>query len=95
MEGESYINELFRLGVELSFDDNPDNFKKWVSDNADYIADAQERGTEPYFVRDNKMDINASQWLSDERYTYYRKLKSDHYYYDVECNEQGWLSTMD
>lgn len=31
----------------------PENFKQWVRDNADNIASARERGTEPYFIRNN------------------------------------------
>ncbi|MCM1439007.1 MAG: toxin glutamine deamidase domain-containing protein [Roseburia sp.] len=33
--------------------DYPDNFKSWVSDNADNIEAARQRGTEPYFIRNN------------------------------------------
>lgn len=35
-------------------DDVPDNFKKWVTDNKERIANAKEKGTLPYFLRDNK-----------------------------------------
>lgn len=34
--------------------DVPDNFKKWVGDNSERIARAEERGTLPYFLRDNQ-----------------------------------------
>lgn len=33
--------------------DVPDNFKKWVIENQNRIALAEERGTLPYFIRDN------------------------------------------
>ena len=33
--------------------DVPENFKKWISDNADRIEKANYRGTLPYFLRDN------------------------------------------
>lgn len=35
--------------------DVPDNFKEWLSDNEERIATAEERGTLPYFLRDNKV----------------------------------------
>ena len=31
----------------------PDNFKDWVREHAEDIADARDRGTEPYFIRNN------------------------------------------
>lgn len=34
--------------------DVPANFKKWVEDNADKIDEMREKGTEPYFIRNNK-----------------------------------------
>lgn len=37
----------------------PENFKQWVRDNADNIASARERGTEPYFIRNNADIINS------------------------------------
>lgn len=39
--------------------DVPDNFKEWVERNQDRIAKAEERGTTPYFIRDNKDVVNA------------------------------------
>ncbi len=32
----------------------PDNFKKWVGDNGERIARAEEKGTLPYFLRENE-----------------------------------------
>ncbi|MDR2139779.1 MAG: hypothetical protein LBP50_09560, partial [Tannerella sp.] len=34
-------------------EDVPENFKKWIAANRDRIARAEERGTTPYFIRDN------------------------------------------
>ncbi|MDR1881622.1 MAG: hypothetical protein LBR26_02425 [Prevotella sp.] len=34
--------------------DVPENFRKWVADNAGRIERAEQRGTLPYFIRDNK-----------------------------------------
>ena len=34
--------------------DVPDQFKEWVGNNEERIAKAEERGTLPYFLRDNK-----------------------------------------
>ena len=33
--------------------DVPDNFKKWVNDNQERIEQAKDRGTEPYWVKNN------------------------------------------
>ncbi len=37
----------------------PDNFKQWAAQNKDRIARAESRGTQPYFVRDNRERIKA------------------------------------
>lgn len=34
--------------------DVPDNFKQWVKDNEERIAKAKQKGTEPYFLKDNE-----------------------------------------
>ena len=33
--------------------DVPDNFKDWISQNAERMSLAEQRGTEPYFIKDN------------------------------------------
>lgn len=40
-------------------EDVPGNFKEWVSENADKIAKARERGTLPYFIKDNKTYVGG------------------------------------
>ncbi|MDR2292475.1 MAG: hypothetical protein LBE11_03275 [Prevotellaceae bacterium] len=40
--------------------DTPDNFKKWIIDNKDRIAKAEERGTLPYFIKENKNFVSIS-----------------------------------
>lgn len=37
----------------------PENFTSWVQDNDSRIAAAQQRGTLPYFVRDNRKAVNS------------------------------------
>lgn len=37
----------------------PENFSLWVQNNASRIAAAQQRGTLPYFVRDNRKAVNS------------------------------------
>jgi hypothetical protein len=39
--------------------DVPNNFKQWVEDNKERIAAARERGTEPYFLRDNAQQVDG------------------------------------
>ena len=47
LEGKEYTPET------PAITDYPDNFKEFVRDNADNINKARERGTEPYFIRNN------------------------------------------
>lgn len=37
--------------------DIPQNFKEWIRDNEDRIKAAEKRGNLPYFIRDNKDDV--------------------------------------
>lgn len=46
---ESSVNEVTDL---------PDGFKDWVADNADRIEAAGKRGTQPYFIRDNREAVD-------------------------------------
>jgi hypothetical protein len=43
----------------------PDNFKKWVVRNESRINKAEEKGTQPYFIRDNK-DIVSTVFKDNE-----------------------------
>lgn len=38
--------------------DYPDNFKQWVSEHREDIAQSRDRGTEPYFIRNNAIAID-------------------------------------
>ena len=38
----------------------PDNFKQWAAQNKDRIARAESRGTQPYFVRDNRERVKQA-----------------------------------
>ena len=38
--------------------DVPDGFKQWIGTNSQRIADAEKRGTQPYFIRDNRNTID-------------------------------------
>lgn len=53
MSHDNWKEELRQLADKHQITDYPDTFKSWVSDNADNIAAARERGTEPYFIRNN------------------------------------------
>lgn len=44
--------------VETKQEEIPDKFEKWVKDNEEKIAQATEKGTLPYFVKDNKTAVN-------------------------------------
>ena len=49
--------------------DVPENFKKWVTDNADRIEKANNRGTLPYFLKDNATFAGISENMNTKRYT--------------------------
>lgn len=53
MNRDNWREELQKYADAHQITDYPDNFKSWVNDNADNIAAARERGTEPYFIRNN------------------------------------------
>jgi hypothetical protein len=46
-------------------DDVPENFKNWIDDNEERILSARERGTLPYFLRDNEDKVDEI--LTDEQ----------------------------
>lgn len=52
LRGEKYTPKGKRIK------DYPENFKDWVRENEDNIAAARERGTEPYFIRNNAAAID-------------------------------------
>lgn len=58
LAGEDWRGELARLKRGREITSYPDNFKSWVRDNADNIQAARDRGTEPYFIRNNARAIN-------------------------------------
>jgi hypothetical protein len=58
MSHDNWQEELKRIADKQRVTDYPDNFKSWVTDNADNINAARERGTEPYFIRNNASVID-------------------------------------
>lgn len=52
LEGEEYTPET------PAITDYPDNFKEFVRDNADNINKARLKGSEPYFLRDNRAKVD-------------------------------------
>lgn len=58
LRGEDWRGEMKRLAKGREIKDYPDNFKNWVAEHADDIAAARERGTEPYFIRNNAKVID-------------------------------------
>lgn len=57
MDKDDWRGELQRYADAHRIKGYPDNFQSWVNDNADKIADARRRGTEPYFIRNNAAAI--------------------------------------
>jgi hypothetical protein len=58
MTHDNWQDELKRAADEKRITDYPKNFKDWVRKNADNISAARERGTEPYFIRNNAQRID-------------------------------------
>lgn len=58
LNGEDWRSELARLRRGREITTYPDNFKAWVTDNAANIQASRERGTEPYFIRNNAQAID-------------------------------------
>lgn len=52
LRGEKYVPRGKRIT------DYPDNFKRWVSEHKEDIAQSRDRGTEPYFIRNNAIAID-------------------------------------
>lgn len=53
LEGKDWKGELKRRADARMIKDYPEGFKDWVSEHADDIKAARQRGTEPYFIREN------------------------------------------
>lgn len=58
LKGEDWRAELERLKRGREITSYPENFKSWVRSNAENIAEARARGTEPYFIRNNATAID-------------------------------------
>lgn len=56
--GEDWEKTLRAKCDKLQIKDYPDEFKAWVKEKEDYITAARERGTEPYFIRNNSRAID-------------------------------------
>ena len=56
--------------------DVPDEFKEWVADNAERIEDASQRGTLPYFLKDNSSYIVTAKLLPN--YTGFNELDANY-----------------
>lgn len=58
LAGGDYKAALQRSANNRRIKDYPDNFKEWVRENEDNIAQSRGRGTEPYFIRNNAAAID-------------------------------------
>lgn len=58
LNGEDWRSELVRLKRGREITSYPENFKRWVTDNAANIQASRARGTEPYFIRNNAQIID-------------------------------------
>ena len=86
MRREGDTEGLKNFKSKNAVDDVPENFKKWVADNADRIERANNKGTLPYFLRDNATfakislkDINLT-----NRTEYIRQARAKYDSYDTQ-----------
>lgn len=72
LEGKDWEGELKRRADARMIKDYPEGFKDWVSEHADDIKAARQRGTEPYFIRENAKVIDRFMGVepSDDAATY-------------------------
>ena len=56
----------------------PPKFKKWIEDNKDRIEAARGRGTEAYFLRDNKEAIDKVLYPEPEKPSIMERAKQRH-----------------
>lgn len=56
-EEQFWLSKEERGKDNAEITDVPQGFKTWVANNQDRIARAEKRGTLPYFVRDNRVDL--------------------------------------
>lgn len=48
----------------------PQNFKDWVAGHAGQIADARSRGTEPYFLKENRRYLEGKKHIATTKSTH-------------------------
>lgn len=58
LKGGDWRAELRKLASGRVITDYPQNFKDWVQEHSDDIAAARDRGTEPYFIKNNASAID-------------------------------------
>lgn len=59
LRGEDWEGEIRKRAEEHSIRELPDSFKRWVSENGEKIAASRKRGTEPYFLRENRAAVDG------------------------------------
>ena len=59
LRGEDWEGEIRKRAEEHSIRELPDNFKRWVGENGEKIAASRARGTEPYFLRENRAAVDG------------------------------------
>ena len=59
LRGEDWEGYIRKRAEEHSIRELPDSFKRWVSENGEKIAASRKRGTEPYFLRENRAAVDG------------------------------------
>ena len=73
----------------------PENFVKWVGENADRISEARQRGTLPYFIKDNEKNFIPTPAGLGLKSQIYKQLQSDPNFNNVNFNSDtgGLMAT--
>lgn len=69
--------------------DVPDNFKRWAAENADKISASRDKGTLPYFVKDNTRYVKEAQTNTKLS----TKIDSENIYKAIAENTKSNIST--
>lgn len=90
MSEEDFIRWNNGEPVEKNFiKDVPDNFKRWAAENADKISASRDKGTLPYFVKDNTRYVKEAQTNTKLS----TKIDSENIYKAIAENTKSNIST--
>ena len=76
--------EAILRGQGSPVNDVPENFKKWVEDNADRIAEANYKGTTPWFLLDNEKYVHLGNFQATGQQKFTVDSRREYLRHDTE-----------